>query len=192
VRPGEERDLAPGRASRRDEQASPETTALRDLQRRAGNRAVEALLGSPTAPPPRRSIAPAWLQRQEGGGVPRAEPAKDERTSGGGTMSIPALDLAIRVESVQLQPTRRGGRGREREGAPPDSNDVLVTIPLDAFDPRLANAAIEGRSFDEITITIGGRMTLTLRDVFLVNPTVGGGTVVLTLSATKIDFVSGG
>jgi hypothetical protein len=172
----------------REETMPPATSAIWDLQRSAGNQAVATLLGQSSGEATRDRADAIPVQRAGETGPPVAEPASDETTSGRATMSIPALDLVIAIDSVQMA----GGpiaRGRDDESSAP--RDVIVSMPQAAFDPRLIQAANDGRALEQITIMFGTGLTVTLNQVHIANVSMGQDVVMLTLTAGSIKHDAG-
>jgi hypothetical protein len=157
---------------------------VEDLQRRAGNQAVGALLGPSNAAAAHSPVDVFAVQRAGGPENPVAEPAGAETTSGTATMTIPSLDLVVAIDSMQFSsgPT---SRGREGESSAP--REVSVGMRPAAFDPRLAQAANEGRAFDRITIMVGAGLSITLRAVLISHMSMTQDAVVLTLSAESME-----
>jgi hypothetical protein len=161
----------------------PATSGIWDLQRSAGNQAVAALLGRSSGEATHGQADAIPVQRAGEAETPAAEPATGETTSAHATMSIPSLDLVIAIDSVQMA-AGPIARGREGESS---ARDVSVTMQRTAFDPRLAQAANEGRVFEQITIALGSGLTITLRGVVIGHLSMDQDVVMMTLSAQSIE-----
>ena len=165
-------------AAPRERNENPETAAVLDLQERAGNRAVAGMLE--TRPADARG---ATLQLQPAGQAPTAEPAKDEKTSAGATMTIPEMKLSIPILSYSLQ----SGRPDTRKTP---TGELTVSMALKDLDPRIAQAVARGDRFETITVEAGTHK-ITMKGVMFSSSQIGGEIATLTLSFTSIDFGQG-
>ncbi len=101
-----------------------------------------------------------------------------------GTMTIPDMELVVPIHSFSQQIK---GAGRLKDS----SGDVTVTIPLDGFSPRIAEAVSKGRHFDTITVTIGSQL-FTLHGVVIESLQMTIETFALSLNFTSIEVGKGG
>ena len=99
-------------------------------------------------------------------------------------MTIPSLDLVIAIDSMQFA---GGPTASRREGEPAAPREVSVSMRPAAFDPRLAQAANEGRAFGRITIMLGSGLSITLRGVLISHMSMTQDAVTLSLSAESIE-----
>lgn len=179
--PGGARPASP----RRESHAPPEVASIRDLQHRAGNHAVAALLARSGS-----EAARVQVQRDAPARTPPAGSEADDRSSSTGSMAIADLDLEIPILSFSRG---QGGRQRRRdaEAGEEDAGDFLVSLPLSAMDPRLQEASAKGRSFDTVTIKLGPNTTVTLKGVYIAQVMIDERFVSLTLNAASVDFAPG-
>lgn len=171
---GRDEETVKGRAPTLERHENSDSAAILELQGRAGNRAVAAMLEAHGA-----EAARSPVQRQPEGQALPAEPANEGKTSAAGTMTLPELDMTVPIASFQQQ-VGRPAQPKEASG------EVMVTVAIADLDPRIAQAAARGDRFAEITVTIGAK-TITMHEVVFSGFNIASDYAALTLNFTSIE-----
>jgi hypothetical protein len=174
------------RAPQRDAPQGADTESLLDLQARAGNRAVTELVGAQGT-----DAGLPQVQRESPDAAPTATPDAEGKPRVD-TMSIPELNVAVPIQSIdssRMGPSGRGGSGRDREKKS-TAGELTVLFAAEHFNPKLMEAMNQGREFGTVTITIS-TMTITLHGVIISGAHMGRESASISLSFSSMDFDPG-
>jgi hypothetical protein len=171
----EQRDAVDGFAARRADVAPGEPAAtVLDLQAKAGNAAVAALVAGEGPAVLREAI-----QRQPAGEDAEEQTGK-KRTRAFAVLVVPDLDLSTPLRSVSLRERRPAGESKVTP------TDVDLAIAAADFNPRLYEAAAKGTVLRTATISfVGYRWILT--DVMVASVSMTRDIYSLTLAATGME-----
>ena len=104
-------------------------------------------------------------------------------------MSIPELNVAVPIQSIDssgVRPRGRGGSGRDREKEGP-SGEVSVLFAAEHLNPRLLEAMNKGREFGTVTIKIS-TVTITLHGVIISGLNMGKESASITLAFSSMEY----